>query len=289
MKPLVRNCTFLIWFILGLSACQPVSTELVPSIPPQITRISTIPPTQSTIPTAASCREKAGTIELTTFQSSLLSKELQLRVYLPACYEFQSGKLYSVLYLLHGQTFTDDQWVRLGAQDIADRLIQGGERAPFLMVMPFDEDSLLPTVDSKFGQVIVEELIPWIDRHYPTCSERNCRAIAGLSRGAGWAIRLGLSHPDLFESAAAHSLPSFNGDDKQIPIWLKGIPFSDLPRIWMDSGRSDIFLSQAKEFETTLTDNQVPHEFYVYAGYHNEEYWQAHMQEYLSWSTQTWK
>jgi enterochelin esterase-like enzyme len=100
---------------------------------------------------------------------------------------------------------------------------------------------------------------------------------------------LGLSHAELFESAAAHSLPSFTGDDKQIPIWVKGIEPGDLPRIWMDSGRSDIFLPQAKEFETALTKNQVPHEFYVYAGYHDEKYWRYHMEEYISWSTLSWK
>jgi enterochelin esterase-like enzyme len=238
---------------------------------------------------SVSCDENAGSVTQATFQSNLMGKDFQLQVYLPACFSSESGVRYPVLYLLHGQTYTEDQWIRLGAKDFADKLIQNREREPFLMVMPFDEENLLPTTDSKFGQVIVEELIPWIDEHYPTCSEKSCRAIAGLSRGAGWAIRIGLSHPELFESAAAHSLPSFNGDDKQIPIWLKGIEINDLPRIWMDSGRSDIFLPQAKEFEAALTKNQVPHEFYVFAGYHNEEYWQLHMEDYISWSTLSWK
>ena len=289
MKHLIRNCTCLIWLVIFLSACQQIPTAISPSITPLITQTPTMVPTQTAVPTAVPCQEKTGTIEQATFQSSLLGKEFQLQVYLPACYASEGGNLFPVLYLLHGQTYTDDQWIRLGAGEVADRLINEGERAPFLMVMPFDEDNLLPTADSKFGQAIVEELIPWIDGNYKVCSEKKCRAIAGLSRGAGWAIRLSLSHPELFESAAAHSLPSFNGDDQQIPIWLEGVSLNDLPRIWMDSGRSDIFLPHAKKFDTALTTNQVPHEFYVYAGYHDEKYWQEHMEEYISWSTLTWK
>jgi len=262
---------------------------VIPGITPQMTTTPSITLEPTAIPTTVSCEENSGTVKQVEFQSTLLGKEFQSLIFFPECYSTEIGKSYPVLYLLHGQTFNDDQWVRLGAKEAADSLIKIGARVPFLMVMPFDEDNLLPTVESKFSQVIVDELIPWVDEHYPTCSQKSCRAIAGISRGAGWAIRLGLSHPELFESAAAHSLPSFIGDDKQIPVWLKGLEPSDLPRIWMDSGRSDIFLPQAEEFEAALTNNQVPHEFYIYSGYHDEQYWRSHMEEYISWSTLSWK
>jgi len=289
MKPSLRIVFLVFICLFGISACQQLPVNFQPSTTPQISVSPSITPSITSNPTAFKCQDTGGKVEQRTFQSALLGKEVQLRVYLPACYQSDFEYQYPVLYLLHGQTFTDDQWLRLGAGDIADRLIRDGDRNPFLMVLPFDEDNLKPTSDSKFGQVIVDELIPWIDQNYRTCSEKSCRSIAGLSRGAGWAIHLGLTHPDIFESVAAHSLPSFNGDDQQIPIWLEGISIESLPRIWMDSGRSDLFLPQARKFEETLTKYQIPHEFFIYAGYHDEKYWQAHMNDYILWSTLNWK
>jgi enterochelin esterase-like enzyme len=289
MKSFCRNCTFLIWLIIGLSACQQVTTTVSPGIDPQTTNTPTIAPKPMITPTTVSCGDKTGRIQKASFQSKLLGREIQLSVYLPECYEFQSGEIYPVLYLLHGQGSNTEQWVRLGATEIADQLIFLGKRHPFIIVMPFEDDSLQPTTNSQFSQVLLKEIIPWIDATFRTCSEKKCRSIAGISRGAGWAFRLGLSNPELFESIAAHSLPSFDGDDKRIINGLKKFPISDLPRIWIDSGRSDLFLPEAREFEAALTESQIPHEFYVYGGYHIEEYWQSHVEEYISWSTLSWK
>jgi enterochelin esterase-like enzyme len=289
MKSFSRNCTFLIGLIIGLSACQQVTITVSPSIIPQVTNTPTIAPKPTIVPTTVFCSEQTGTIQKATFKSKLLGRELQLLVYLPECYAFQSGEIYPVLYLLHGQGSNTEQWVKLGATEIADQLIFLGKRHPFIIVMPFEDDSLQPTTSSQFSQVLLKEIIPWIDATFRICSEKKCRSIAGISRGAGWAFRLGLSNPELFESIAAHSLPSFDGNDRKMIDELKGIPVNELPRIWIDSGRSDLFLPEAREFEAALTESQIPHEFYVYGGYHIEEYWQSHMEEYISWSTLSWK
>ena len=49
-----------------------------------------------------------------------------------------------MLYLLHGQTFEDDQWVNLGAATVADNLIHRGDAPPFIMVFPDDRYWNLP-------------------------------------------------------------------------------------------------------------------------------------------------
>jgi enterochelin esterase-like enzyme len=229
-----------------------------------------------------------GRVEQRKYQSLLLEKEIWLSVYIPACYEYDDKVRYPVLYLLHGQAYTDDQWIRLGAIEVANKFIREGKRRSFLMVMPYEENYLQSNDDSKFTQVIFEELIPWVDVNFHTCPEKKCRSIAGISRGAGWAIRVGLSHPELFESIATHSLPVSTRDIMQISKLLNGIMVDDLPRIWLDSGRSDLFLPGARLFEEVLMENQIPHEFYIYSGYHDEEYWQVHTEDYILWSTLAW-
>lgn len=75
-------------------------------------------------------------------QSSLKSEKLRqpldYRIYLPPCYNTQAHLRYAVLYLIHGQSYTDDQWDRLGADEVAEQLILTGEIGPFLIVMPRD-------------------------------------------------------------------------------------------------------------------------------------------------------
>jgi enterochelin esterase-like enzyme len=289
MKSTFLVCFFFLLSIFSLSACQWIGSFEILSPATQGTSTLTIIPSKNIIPTPYPCVEQKGHIDLYTFPSTLLNSEFHLRVYVPACYGFDNDSLYPVLYLLHGQSFTDDQWERLGAIDLSEQLIHDRMRSPFLIVMPFEEEFLQITEESKYVQMLHEEVIPWVEVNFKACQEKNCRSIAGISRGAGWAIRLGLSHPELFESIATHSLAISNLEAKQLSAGLQGISLNTLPRIWMDAGRSDIFLPETRNFEEMLTENQVPHDFFIFGGYHDESYWQDHMEEYISWSTLAWK
>jgi enterochelin esterase-like enzyme len=128
---------------------------------------------------------------------------------------------YPVLYMLHGQSFNNDQWDRLGMDEAADRLISSGEIAPFIIVFPQECAYLEDTHTSNYGDAVLTELLPWVESHFPVQADPAHRAIGGLSRGAGWALRLGLSHPEQFGSIGMHSLAQFPGDFYQIPIWRK--------------------------------------------------------------------
>jgi enterochelin esterase-like enzyme len=221
--------------------------------------------------------------------STLLSKPLTFSIYLPPCYSDHPEALYPVLYMLHGQGFTDDQWVRLGATQAADQLISSGQARPFLIVMPYEENSTLSDPNtSHFGDALVSELVPWIDAHYPTCSQRICRAIGGSSRGAAWAVRIGLTHPALFAFIGAHSLPPFIGDLYQAEYWLRDIPAGQMPQLYLDIGRSDMYMPDARRFEQVLSDHHVPHVWLLNNGSHDEVYWGAHVTEYMQWYVSNW-
>jgi enterochelin esterase-like enzyme len=161
---------------------------------------------------------------------------------------------------------------------------------PFIIVMPRDRSWSQPTED-PFGQAIVEVLLPWIDENYRTRPERAGRAIGGLSRGAGWAVHLGLSHWESFGAIGAHSLPVFWTDLPHIKAWLDSIPPEALPRIYLDLGDKDRpqISKSAMWFEQLLTDKDIPHEWHLYSGYHEEAYWQAHVEEYLRWYAAGWQ
>jgi enterochelin esterase-like enzyme len=130
-----------------------------------------------------------------------------------------------------------------------------------------------------------------IDTNYRTLTDRRYRAVGGLSRGAGWAVHLGLSHWESFGAIGAHSLPVFYSDLPFIKIWLDAIPQDSLPRIYLDLGDKDRpqISRSAKWFEELLTKKNIPHEWHLYPGYHEEAYWQVHLKEYLRWYEAGWK
>ena len=169
----------------------------------------------------------------------MMTHPLYFRVYLPPCYDSETDTHYPVLYLLHGQSFKDDQWDRLGADEALDELIADGEVRPFIIVMPRESNYMINQWTSKYGPALAEELVPWIDAHYRTQAERGKRAIGGLSRGAAWAMRTGLIYWDVFGAIGGHSLAPFRGDFNEAPFWFKKIPADQLPRIWIDVGTRD--------------------------------------------------
>ena len=218
-----------------------------------------------------------------------MDSPLVYRIYLPACYDHQLEREYPVLYLFHGQSYTDEQWDRLGIDETADRLIAEGDIAPLIMVMPFEEDDRTPPPENVYGMVIVRELLPHIDDEYRTITGREYRAIGGLSRGGNWAINIGLSNWSKFGIIGAHSTPSFVTDGPpRIREILDVIPRDMLPRIYMDSGADDLWREYTLKLEAVFTEENIPHEWHQFEGAHEEEYWASHLEDYLLWYTQGW-
>jgi len=295
----------LLLLALALGACSPSaptstvapsSTE--PSLTATPTSTATAIPSVTPIPTSAitvtptplACWEEGGEIILGEIDSQLLPAPLVYRVYLPPCYQAEPGRRYPVLYLIHGQSFTDEQWDRLGVDETADRLIADGELPPFIVVMPHDRAWNAQPDEVPFGEAVVEELIPLIDDSYRTLRGRPFRAIGGLSRGAGWAVHLGLSHWELFSAIGAHSLAVFAGDAFKLEGWLDAIPLDQMPRFYIDVGHKDStsILNSTTSFVALLEERGIAHEWYLFAGYHDEDYWSSHIEQYLRWYTAEW-
>ena len=228
-------------------------------------------------------------LEQTSLSDPRLKLPMEVRIFLPPCYTEQPERRYPVLYLIHGQNYNDDQWDRLGVDETAAALMASGEMPPFIIVLPRDRSWDQPSVD-PFGRVLVEQLLPWMDATYRTLPERAYRAVGGLSRGAGWALHLGLSRWELFGAIGGHSLPVFWEDTAHIRTWLDAIPSELLPRIYLDIGEKDRpqIMESAVWFENLLSDKGIPHEWYLFPGYHEEAYWQSHVQAYLRWYAALW-
>ena len=230
----------------------------------------------------------AGKIDRYQIDSLLLDGPLYFSVYFPPCYDPEKSPAYPVLYALHGQNFNDAMWSDLGLETTANRLFANGDVMPFLVVMPYEEYYFRSADGNNFPIALQEEIIPWVEQSLNVCSEKVCRAIGGISRGASWAMRIGLTEWNSFGAIGAHSLPTFRGDTNKLPNWLEDIPFGEEPRIYMDTGRFDPEVKNAYRFEQILSQKGIPHEWHLNAGRHNEVYWKEHLESYIRWYGEKW-
>lgn len=262
-----------------------------PTPRPTITPTPTVAPTATLVPTATSlpCTTERGQVESYATEFSNPAAPLTFRVYLPPCYGVEEGIRYPVLYIIHGQTFSDDQWDRLGIDEAADEMINNKTAPPFMIVMPREANTFENIYTASFPVDLVDGLVPWIDANYTTCAERACRAIGGLSRGGAWAFRLGFIHWEVFGAIGMHSTPPFIGDPNLLRGWLEQIPAGQLPRIYMDTGKMDYFINSTRQLEQVFVQYDIPHEFTLFDGTHEEAYWSAHVTDYLAWYTQPWR
>jgi enterochelin esterase-like enzyme len=250
--------------------------------------IQTPEPIPTSTPKIDDCRTRPGDVVRIIFRSDVLNDPYTVSIYTPPCYDETAEVKYPVLYLLHGQNMDDSFWLSLGAAEIVDEMISNGS-APFLMVMPFEEKNFDPPTESKFGESIINELIPWVEDHYSVCTERDCRAIGGISRGGGWAMRLAMRNFDTFGAVGGHSLGPMAGDWWQAQKHLETHTPDEYPCIYIDRGEDDFLATDIDSFEKVLASNGIPHEYYINPGKHTVEYWQAHVAEYLQWYAEGWE
>jgi enterochelin esterase-like enzyme len=244
-------------------------------------------PDISLTPSPDACLSAPGQVLNGVADSSLLAKPMTYRVYLPPCYFEDSSTRYPTLYLLHGQTYNEDQWLRLGAASLMDQLISIGEIRPFIIVFPYDYSYLQPT-QYPFEDVFMNVLVPQIDARYRTIPAATDRAVGGLSRGGAWALHLGIRHPDVFGAIGAHSPAIFYSDGSSLKLTLLDLPQEQLPRLFMDIGDSDDELPNMLTFKNFLDEHEIPYEWHSYVGFHEEKYWAAHLEGYLRWYVEGW-
>jgi len=275
--------------LAGLSACLPLNSISPTQIVAASIATATSAPLPSPVPATPApltCLTEPGLVKEDVAPTT--KPPQKFIIYLPPCYENSTDARFPVLYLLHGQTYNQDQWVRLGAPSIADQLIHTDQAAPFIMVFP-DDRYWNSAAGPGFGDRFINDLIPYVDENYRTLADREHRSLGGLSRGGGWTVRLGFEHPELFGALGLHSPAIFKDDAPYVETIIQAIPEETRSKLWLDIGDSDLELTSSLQLEDILTRNDYLHEFHRFTGDHSENYWNAHLMDYLHWYTQVWQ
>lgn len=178
-------------------------------------------------------------------------------VYTPAEYE-QGKKRYPVLYLQHGMGEDETGWSKQGhMQHIMDNAIASGEAVPMIVVMesgdikaPFrggDNRAGTSQYGASFYPVLLNDLIPYIDKNFRTKTDRENRAMAGLSWGGHQTFDVVLTNLDKFAWMGTFSGAVFGIDVKTAydGVFADADKFNkQIHYFYMNSGSDDFIKSE---------------------------------------------
>ena len=224
-----------------------------------------------------------GTIDSISYNSTTVGTIRKALVYKTP--GFSKDKKYPVLYLLHGIGGDEKEWLKGGTpQIILDNLFAEGKIKPMIVVMPngraIKDDRATGNIMAPekvqgfatFERDLLDDLIPFIEKNYPTLTDREHRAIAGLSMGGGQSLNFGLGNLDKFAWVGGFS----SAPNTKLPEVLVPNPEETkkkLQLLWISCGDADGLLNFSKRTHEYLLKNNVPHVYYLEPGGHDFKVW----------------
>jgi enterochelin esterase-like enzyme len=194
-----------------------------------------------------------GNVLIKNYFAKSINAWRHIYVYTPPEYEKNPTKRYPVLYLQHGGGEDERVWTEMGRTHvILDNLLAEGKITPFIVVMETSAVPGVPQGRSAapapapsapgapaagaapgtpgapprgamfgiggpnggaYGQLMVNDLIPWVDANFRTLADQPHRAMAGLSMGAMQTKSVTLANLDKFSHIGLFSGGTISMDD----------------------------------------------------------------------------
>ncbi len=271
----------------------------------------------------------SGSLVDRVFRSRALYRSMRLHVYLPPRYG-ESDLRYPVAYLLHPWGCDETYWTdAINLPTVADRLIDAGALPPFVAVMPQGDKSFFVNAEDPggdfspvtrldpdyfekaldgfgdYGDYLLEDVIPTVEKKFRIRTDRDSRAIAGISMGGAGAAVLAFTHPEQFCAVGIHS-PALFTEERLGPPWIFGLGDPDAfasrdplhlvgqldprdsLRIYVDCGLDDDLAPAVGALHDALTGRGIRHTYVTRPGPHHREYWGANLAEYLGFYAAGW-
>ena len=224
-----------------------------------------------------------GKIDTISYASKTVGNTRKVLIYTPP--GFSKEKKYPVLYLLHGIGGDEKEWLKgANPQVILDNLYAENRLEPMLVVMPngramkndraegniFAPDKI--EAFSRFEKDLLNDLIPFIEKNYPVLTDRENRAIAGLSMGGGQSLNFGLGNLDKFAWVGAFSAAP-NTKEPEVLLPNPQEAKEKLELLFISCGDKDDLINVSQRTHNYLFQKGVPHIYYLEPGGHDFKVW----------------
>ena len=263
-----------------------------------------------------------GRVECNSLPSKILAHPVPYCVLLPPSYDANKTQRFPILYFFHGLGDDEQMFVHTGGWNLVEDLWERKQLSEFLIVTPAAGATFyINSHDGKtrYEDFLVQEFLPGIENRFRTKPGRANRAVSGASMGGYGALHLAFRHPELFSSVSAHSaaliekLPTFLagvtpnsgrgrvlGSTFGIPsdpaFWERNSPINLAKtaqlagmKIYFDCGDEDDFgfESGAAALDRVLNARKIAHEFHLYPGRHDWQYFATHLPASLEFHSKT--
>ena len=226
-----------------------------------------------------------------SYHSTVTDTDRHAYVLLPVNYS--TDKMYPVLYLMHGLGGSHRTWLNKDADIILYNLQYFYNAKEMIVVLPNNNVNANENTDDfyigdkikiydKIEQDLVQCLMPYINEHFSTLTDKNNTAIAGNSMGGRETINIAFHHQDLFGHVGLFS-SSYAVKSRKYAGIMRPL-FNDLDvaaehggfkTLMLMVGRSDNVCGEwTYYYHDRLTANNVPHIFYTTEGGHQNKVWQ---------------
>lgn len=230
-----------------------------------------------------------GKLEMFEYDSKTVGTTRKMLVYTPPGYTKE--KKYPVLYLLHGIGGDETEWRRFAhPETLMDNLIADGKVTPMIIVMPNgraqkdDRPGSNPMATApafaKFERDLLDDVIPAIQTRYSVYTNRENRAIAGLSMGAGQSLNFGLGHLDIFAWIGAFS-PAPNTKPPEQLLTDADSAKKQIKLLYLSCGKKDGLFRISQRLHNYLKEKEVPHIWNVDNNGHDATHWKNNLWHFL--------
>lgn len=235
------------------------------------------------------------------FRSQVVGDDRDFYVYTPPGYDRAAKEPYPVLCLLHGYSDDASAWMAVGrANVILDNLIAQGKAKPMIVVMPlgygapeivqrtavfgsvFRDASLRQRNFDKFRDSLLREVMPAVEKAYRVSTDRNSRALAGLSMGGAESLFVGLNALNRFAWVGSFSAGGLGEDfAKEFP-GLDAKANSQLSLLWIACGTQDRLIEPNRKFRAWLDSKGVHRTDIETPGMHTWMVWRRNLADFTS-------
>lgn len=230
-----------------------------------------------------------GTLKMIEYESKTVGSTRKMQVYTPPGYA--TDKKYPVLYLLHGIGGDETEWQRFASPDILlDNLIADGQAVPMIIVMPNGraqkndraEGDVFASAPAfaAFERDLLDDVIPTIESRYSTYTDRDHRALAGLSMGGGQSLNFGLTHLDTFAWIGGFSSAPNTKPPAELVPDPKAVK-EHLELLFLSCGNQDGLIRISQDVHAYLKDNDVPHVWHVDGNGHDPAHWKNSLYHFV--------
>jgi enterochelin esterase family protein len=135
---------------------------------------------------------------------------------------------------------------------------------------------------SRFSEILLQEIVPQVERSYRVKADRDSRAIAGLSMGGTESLLTGLNHLDQFRWVGAFSsggldLEKFDAEFPKLDRSANG----KIKLLWIACGTEDRLITLNRAFKSWLRQKGVEYQDVETPGLHSWMVWRRNLSAFL--------